>query len=101
MFLHRDSPFGSLVAGGYLFARFIDIENSTGYIFGSLYRELLIIAVFHLGVRLTESLVGALEKRRVRSGKALPKFWRKDREKDGDYVSRSGRAAIESGGKGA
>ncbi len=66
MFLHPGSAFGALVAGGYLFTTFVNIENVAGAIFGSLILDILIILVFHHGVLFTESLLATLRERRTR-----------------------------------
>ncbi len=67
MFLHKGSPFGSVVAGIYLFTCLSDLENSGGSVFGGLFIESFVIVVFHLGIRFTEELVRATQIRQMRA----------------------------------
>ena len=67
MFLHRGSPFGSVIAGIYLFTCLSDIENSGGSVFGGLFIESFVIVVFHLGIRFTEELVGTIRIRQMQA----------------------------------
>ena len=74
LFLHPGTGLGGLVGGVYLLTHVSNIENTASVIFGSLLLQFLTVLAFYLAVRFAEVGLGALNVRRARIRRGLPKL---------------------------
>jgi hypothetical protein len=89
-FIHEKCGFGAIVAGIYFLTHLVDIENALAPILGGLLIEAVTVAIFHGGIRLTESV---LKIRRMKHSMGLglfePEAVGTERRKSGAALSRS------------